>query len=38
MLKLEKNIYNQKQAGHVWNSFFVDKFMSIGFTMSLIDD
>jgi hypothetical protein len=38
VLKLEKNIYGQKQAGRVWNSFLVDKLMSIGFTMSLIDD
>jgi hypothetical protein len=35
MLKLEKNIYGQKQAGHVWNSFLVDKLLSIGFTTSL---
>ena len=38
VLKLEKNIYGQKQAGRVWNSFLVDKLMSIGFTPSLIDD
>ncbi len=38
MLKLEKKIYGQKQAGHVWNSFLVDKLMSIGFMSSLIDD
>jgi hypothetical protein len=38
MLKLEKNIYGQKQAGRVWNSFLVDKLMSLGFTPSLIDD
>jgi hypothetical protein len=38
VLKLEKNIYGQKQAGHVWNSFLVDKLMSIGFTPSLIDN
>jgi hypothetical protein len=38
MLKLEKNIYGQKQAGRIWNSFFVDKLMSIGFTPSLIAD
>jgi hypothetical protein len=24
-LKLEKNIYGQKQAGRVWNSFLMDK-------------
>jgi hypothetical protein len=38
VLKLEKNIYRQKQAGRVWNSFLVDKLTSIGFTTSLIDD
>jgi hypothetical protein len=38
VLKLEKNIYGQKQAGRVWDSFLVEKLMSIGFTMSLIDD
>jgi hypothetical protein len=38
VLKLEKNIYGQKQAGGVWNSFLLDKLTSIGFTMSLIDD
>jgi hypothetical protein len=38
LLKLEKNIYGQKQAGRVWNSFLVDKLTPIGFTMSLIDD
>jgi hypothetical protein len=38
MLKLEKNIYGQMQAGCVWNSFLVEKLLSIGFTTSLIDD
>jgi hypothetical protein len=38
VLKLEKNIYGQKQAGHVRNSFLVDKLMSIRFTTLLIDD
>ncbi len=38
VMKLEKNIYGQKQAGRVWNSFLVDKLMSIEFTPSLIDD
>ncbi len=38
MLKLEKNIYGQKQAGCVWNLFLVDKLLSIRFTTSLIDD
>jgi hypothetical protein len=38
VLKLEKNIYGQKEAGHMWNLFLVDKLTSIGFTTSLIDD
>ena len=37
-MKLEKNIYGQKQAGRVWNSFLMDKLESIGFTPSQIDD
>jgi hypothetical protein len=35
MLKLERIIYGQKQAGHVWNTFLVDKIMSLGFKLSL---
>ncbi len=38
VLKMEKNIYGQKQAGCTWNSFLMNKLMSIGFTTSLIDD
>jgi hypothetical protein len=38
VLKLEKNIYGQKQANHVCSSFLVDKLLSIGFTPFLIDD
>jgi hypothetical protein len=38
ILKLEKNIYSQKQAGCMWSSFLVDTLKSIGFTTSLIDD
>jgi hypothetical protein len=38
VLKLEKNIFGQKQAGPVWKSFLVDKLMPIGFALSLIDD
>ncbi len=38
VLKLEKNIYGQKQAGRMWNSFLMEKLTSIRFTMSLIDD
>ncbi len=37
VLKLEKSIYGQNQAGCVWNSFLVDKLMSLGFTPSLIN-
>jgi hypothetical protein len=36
--QLEKNIYGQKQTGHMWNSFLVDKLTPIGFTTSLIVD
>jgi hypothetical protein len=38
ILKLEKIIYVQKQAGRVCNLFLVDKLTSIGFLMSLIDN
>jgi hypothetical protein len=38
VLKLLKNIYGQKQAGSVLNSFFVDKLTSLGYTSLLIDD
>jgi hypothetical protein len=38
VLKLVKNIYNQKQAGRIWNSFLMDKLMSIGFTTLPLDD
>jgi hypothetical protein len=37
-LKLLKNIYGQKQARRVWNSFLVDKLTSLGYASSLIDD
>lgn len=38
VLKLLRNIYGQKQAGRVWNTYLVDKLLSIGFKQSLIDD
>jgi hypothetical protein len=38
VIKLLKNIYGQKQAGRVWNSFLVDKLTSLGYISSLIDD
>ncbi len=34
VLKLERNMYGQKQARPVWNSFLKDKLMHIGFTPS----
>ncbi len=38
VLKLLKNIYGQKQAGRVWNSFLVNKLTSFCYTSLLIDD
>jgi hypothetical protein len=38
VLELLKNIYGQKQAGRVWNSFLVNKLMSIGFQPLTIND
>ena len=38
VLKLLKNIYGQKQAGRLWNSFLVDRLTSLGYTSLLIDD
>jgi hypothetical protein len=38
VLNLLKNIYGQKQAGRVWNSFLVDKLKSLGYSSSLIND
>jgi hypothetical protein len=38
VLKLLKNIYGQKQAGRVWNSFLVDKLTSLSYTSLLIND
>ena len=38
VLKLLSNIYGQKQAGRVWNSYLVEKLGQIGFKPSLIDD
>ena len=36
-LKLNKNLYGQKQAGRVWNQFLVQKLESIGFHQSKYD-
>jgi hypothetical protein len=38
VLKLLANIYGQKQAGRVWNSYLVTKQQEINFKQSLIDD
>jgi hypothetical protein len=38
VLKLLANIYGQKQAGHVWNSYLATKLREINFKQSLIDD
>ncbi len=38
ILKLLANIYGQKQAGQVWNSYLVTKLREINFKQSLIDD
>ena len=38
VLKLLTNIYGQKQAGRIWNSYLVTKLQEINFKKSLIDD
>ncbi len=38
VLNLLKNIYGQKQAGHVWNKYLVDKLSLIRFKASLINN
>ncbi len=38
VLKLLANLYGQKQAGRVWNSYLVDNLIKIEFKQSLIDD
>ena len=38
VLQLLSNLYGQKQAGRVWNSYLVDKLEEIGFKPSLVDD
>ncbi len=38
VLKLLANIYGQKQAGCVWNSYLVTKLQEINFKPSLIDN
>jgi hypothetical protein len=38
VLKLLANIYGQKQAGRVWNSYLITKPREINFKQSLIED
>ncbi len=38
ILKQLANIYRQKQAGRVWNSYLVTKLREINFKQSLFDD
>jgi Reverse transcriptase (RNA-dependent DNA polymerase) len=37
VLQVHQNIYGQKQAGRVWNSFLVDRLLQVGFTQSKHD-
>ena len=36
-LKLNKNLYGQKQAGRVWNDYLIKKLESVGFRQSKYD-
>jgi hypothetical protein len=38
VLKLLANLYGQKQAGRVWNSYLVNKLLKIDFKQSQIED
>ena len=39
VLRLNRNVYGQKQAGRVWNKYLVDKLVNkVGFTQSKIDE
>ena len=38
VLKLLSNVYEPKQADHIWNNYLVNKLIAIGFTQSLIDE
>lgn len=39
VLKLNRNVYGQKQAGRVWNKYLVDKLVNeIGFKQSEVDE
>ena len=37
VLKLHKNMYGQKNAGRVWNTYLVNKLTKIGFVQSKVD-
>ena len=37
VLKLHKNMYGQKNAGRVWNTYLVNKLTKIGFVQSNVD-
>jgi len=38
VLQIHRNIYGQKQAGRVWNMYFVDKLINkLGFRQSKVD-
>jgi hypothetical protein len=38
VLKIQKNIYGQKQAGRVWNKHLVSRLQAVGFKQSMIDE
>ncbi|EJK77403.1 hypothetical protein THAOC_00765, partial [Thalassiosira oceanica] len=38
VLKLQQNLYGQKQAGRVWNQFLVNKLRALGFEQSKVDE
>jgi len=38
VLKLIKNLYGQKQAGHVWNQHLSAQLCNLGFVQSKVDE
>jgi len=38
VLKLQKNLYGQKQAGRVWNQHLTTHLTTLGFTQSRVDE
>ena len=38
VLKLQKNLFGQRQAGRVWNQHLVDRLIKVGFVVSEIDE